>query len=514
MGIITKIGKWILSFFLIILSINIILNVWIGIKLKNVLSDNLYPQHTINYDKVSISLLDRSFYIDEISIESKNEKDKASSRIIAKINALEISQIEMKKLLFTKNFAANTITFNSPDLTFYPNDTKTKAQEEKQINFNKTIDIKTLVVKNGSVKKVDFNSKKVGLELFNTDLKIENININKETLHSTIPFLFDNYTVNCDSIYYHQDEFYDFKSNKITVTKNSFSAKDVKMIPLYSRKNFVKRIPFERDLYTVICPNLEIKNMNWGFKDSVFFFSSKNTLLDNVSANIYRSKMPNDNLSKKNLYNKMLRELKFNLAIDTLQIKNSLLVYEEEISFEKGSGKLVFENFNLNATKIESGLGKKNTEDMKIKVNCNFMKTSPLAIDWSLNILDKTDGFRIKGSILNFDVEKINQFTLPYINVKVDGIFDKIFFDFTGNDVSSMGKFAMEYDDLKVTIFKNGTAERKKNKFLTAVGNLFVKKDSKEKLKNANVKLDRIPEKSFYNFLWLNLAEGLKKILI
>ena len=97
------------------------------------------------------------------------------------------------------------------------------------------------------------------------------------------------------------------------------------------------------------------------------------------------------------------------------------------------------------------------------------MKTSPLNVNWKLNVMDKTDGFRIQGNIANFNLENLNSFTKPYINVKTKGIFNKVVFDFTGNDVSSKGKFALEYDDLKVEIFKKDD-RKKKNKLLTAIG--------------------------------------------
>jgi hypothetical protein len=42
----------------------------------------------------------------------------------------------------------------------------------------------------------------------------------------------------------------------------------------------------------------------------------------------------------------------------------------------------------------------------------------------------------------------------------------------------------------------------------------LVKNDSKEKAKTADVELERIQEKSFYNFLWRSIAESLKKILM
>ncbi|MDP2159280.1 MAG: hypothetical protein Q8K02_02260, partial [Flavobacterium sp.] len=212
-------------------------------------------------------------------------------------------------------------------------------------------------------------------------------------------------------------------------------------------------------------------------------------------------------------YNKLLRELPFKLKVDELAIRSSILEYEEEKTFEKGAGLLRFNQFNMVVTDINSGFKVEKLDDVKIKVDCQFMNVSPLKVDWRFNVLDKSDGFTIKGTILNFPAEQLEPFTKPYMNVDVEGKLNEVFFNFSGNDLKSSGSFAIKYNDLKVTVYKKNS-RKEKNKFLTAVGNLFVKKDSGEKLKEVEVEVDRIPEKSFYNFLWRNIGEGLKKTLL
>lgn len=253
--------------------------------------------------------------------------------------------------------------------------------------------------------------------------------------------------------------------------------------------------------------------MNWGFKKDVFFFNAKSILLDDVNANIYRNKIPEDDLSKKPLYNSLLRKIKFPLKVDTLLIKHSKLVYEEEIDFKKGPAKLTFDHFNLNATHIQSGFGIKKAEDVDIKINCRFMKDSPLKVRWSFNVLDLKDGFTIKGDIQNFDIKAMYQFTKPYINASFDGVFNSYNFDIKGNDKSAYGITSLKYKNLDITLFKKDNPD-KKAKLKSAVANLIVKKDSDDKSKQAKIELDRIQEKSFYNFLWRSIAESLKKILI
>jgi len=235
--------------------------------------------------------------------------------------------------------------------------------------------------------------------------------------------------------------------------------------------------------------------------------------LDEVDANIYRNKMPEDDLTKKKLYNDLLRNIPFELKVDTLFVKNSRLIYEEEVDFSKGPGILTFNKFNMFVTGIASGKNKTKMPDVKINVKAQFMNVAPLEVDWTFNVLDKSDGFNIKGKILNFPAERISTFTKPYVNATIKGDLDEVYFNFSGNDDIARGDFAINYDDLKVDIFKK-KERKKKNKFLTSIANLFVKNDTKDKINAAEIEVERIKEKSFFNFLFRAIAEGLVKILI
>jgi hypothetical protein len=236
-------------------------------------------------------------------------------------------------------------------------------------------------------------------------------------------------------------------------------------------------------------------------------------VLDGVNANIYRNRIPEDDLSKKPLYNALLRKIKFPLKVDTLLIRRSKLVYEEEINFKKGPAKLTFDHFNLNATHIQSSFGLKKAPDVAIKINCRFMKDSPLKIYWFFNVLDLRDGFTIKGNIHNFDIGSMYQFTKPYINTSFKGTINSFYFNITGNDKSAYGNATLKYQDLDVTFYKKKNPE-KEAKLKNAVAKLFLKKDSDGTSKKAQIELERIQEKSFYNFLWRSIAEFLKEILI
>ncbi|WP_293871192.1 hypothetical protein [Flavobacterium sp.] len=196
------------------------------------------------------------------------------------------------------------------------------------------------------------------LSVYNVTFKINGILITDKILQKKIPFEFKNYRINCDSINYQPNEFYHIKSKKIEASNTDLNIVSLKIIPEYSRHIFVSRIPKEQNLYTINCRSIKGDKMNWGFKGEDFFFYCNAIALDKVAAVIYKSSEPPDDLSKQHLYYKQLRDMNFDLRIDTLKVRNAMLEYEEQKSFDIGAAKLILNPFKLTATYICRGFKK------------------------------------------------------------------------------------------------------------------------------------------------------------
>ncbi len=69
-----------------------------------------------------------------------------------------------------------------------------------------------------------------------------------------------------------------------------------------------------------------------------------NVLINNLQAQIYRSKSPKDDLTRKKLYSELLRSIQFPLLVKNLNIRNSNLVYEEDLPNGNKPGKLDFQS--------------------------------------------------------------------------------------------------------------------------------------------------------------------------
>jgi len=518
MSIYKKIAIGVISVFLFVIFVNIGLNYWIKKQLPIIINEKNTTPYNINYEKIEVSLFSRNIYAQTLLVSPKNQPKDSKNGLFSKIESITIKHFNIWDLAFRDVIQAESIIINKPRIILYKKGEKllnnSKSIKNEIIEpFRKIIAVSNIYLNDASVDVVSLNSQKPILSIKKIIVKLEGILITDKTLNEKIPLQFESYALVIDSLFYRPSAFYTITVGKISTEKNFLKINNFANLPQFTRREFTKRLEKEKDIYTLKLDSAEIKKMDWGFKNDQFFFKANSLVMHHFDANVYRGKMPKDDLSKKYLYNHLLRNIKFPLQIDTLQVLKSKLVYEEEIDFSKGPGVLNFDKFNLQATNLRSGFGLKKTNDVKIKVNCVFMKNSPLNVDWSFNVLDKNDGFHIQGAITNFDVRAMGQFSKPYMNASFTGVFNKYRFNFYGNDNISKGNASLDYDDLKVKLFKKKNPE-KEAKLKSAIVNLLVKNDSKDKAKTADVELERIQEKSFYNFLWRSIAESLKKILI
>ncbi len=512
------IGLGILAVLLLLLNKGV--NIWVNKKLPELLSEKNKTPYNVSYDSLKIDVWDGNISIKGIRLTPKKAlKDSVNKAgIYARIESVEVKDFSSMAVLFSNKIRARSITINKPQIVLYKK-TDNALNNSKSIGsevvkpFESIVTVSNLYLNHGDVRIVYVKNNKPVLNAANINMKLEGITVNDDILKRTIPFGYKTYSFSCDSLYFKNSAVYHIRAKNIRTETNGLSLEDFEMIPEMTRRQFVQSIPTEKDLYTLKAASLDIRRMDWGFKDEKLYFSADALVLDKVNANIYRSKEPADDLTKKKLYNRMLRDVKFPLRIDTLKLTDSDIVYEEEMSFDKGPGKISFNDFNLTALNLKSAKGHDKMADVNININCRFMNASPMKIDWKFNVLDRSDRFNIKGSILNFNTRNLVSFTKNYSNMKQEGIFDEVYFNINGNDVDSKGDFALKYHDLKVSLYKKKDP-KKKNKLKSAVANLLIKNDSDDKTKNVEVSIKRTPEKSFYNFFWRNIEEGLKKVLI
>ncbi len=475
-----------------------------------------YSDFRVSGTDIKFSNLNQNFKIGQLEFNPKtldikniqakpksaqgNSLDLTLSQFNAQINTLEI--VDKKLKLNIEKASVNNL--NGSILS----QKKSKANKNSDLSgIHFPLLIKSFEIKNSNL---TYNKDNSPLTLKNLAVKMNNLEMNESTAKNNFPFKIENYTVKADALSY-RTKFYLMSSSAISFTNNRLQITNGKVKPTVTRTQFIRLIPTERDLYDVSVAKINMSGQ-WNLFSDKKSLEASNLTLDQVRANIFRSKIPTDDPKEKLLYSSLLKTIDFPLFIKNLKLNNSYLEYEEDTEKSAGPGKLIFDQFTLHAQNLNSGKTPGKPTNIPININTRFMSASPMKVNWSFDTSKPNDDFTIAGNVSDLPASRINPFIEPYLKIRATGTISNLLFNFKGNRNGLNGTLNMKHQDLKVSVLKK---DGNKNKLLSAVANLFVKTDSKTYPESVIV--DNIPRdktKSFFNLFWKGVEEGLKKTLI
>ena len=465
-----------------------------------------YSSNTQNVNVEALSINPKLANLQAVSVKSTVSK---SDKTLLDIDAKQVN-LAIKEW----NFVENKLKLNIDNVVINELNGKIKGSTSPKKKVKPAFEGISfpLIVKNVSLKNSNLIYDKGSQPLTFKDLNanIQNIELNANTIKGEIPFKIGNYSFTTRNFNY-KTEFYNLSSSLVKVNKNTIQISNFAMLPTVSRAQFIRMIPAEKDLYDIKVNQISV-NGSWDFFSNNKFLEASDVKLNGVNANIFRSKIPADDLKEKPMYSKLLRSIKIPMFINNLAINNSLLVYEEDTKKSEGPGKLTFNNFSLKAKNINSGKMKGKPTQIPITINCLFMNASPMNVNWNLDTASANDAFSISGNVSDLPASRINPFIEPYLKVRASGLIADLIFNFKGNYQGLNGSLKMKHKDLKIAIIRE-TGE--KNKLLSAVANVFVRSNSDKYPESVPVeKVERDKTKSFFNLFWKGIEQGLKKTLI
>jgi hypothetical protein len=370
-----------------------------------------------------------------------------------------------------------------------------------------------IVVRKISVKNsnITYESKDQPLTFNDLNATVDQLELVENNAKNGIAVKVKDYALTTKNFVY-KTEFYKMNVGVLALNKNKIEIDHFAMTPLVSRAQFIRMIPVERDLYDIKVNTISAQG-NWELFSENNFINATNVTVNSANANIFRSKIPADDPKIKPLYSKMLRSIKVPMYISNLNLKNSILEYEEDTPKSSGPGKLTFSNFNMNVKNLNSAKMKGRPTNVQIKIDCMFMRSSPLSVNWGFNTADQGDRFTIAGNLDNIPATALNSFIVPYLSVSATGTIQQMLFNFKGDPKGIGGTFNIKHKDLKISILDKKSKQKKG--FLSAVANVFIKTDSDKLPESVMVEgVERDPTKSFFNMFWRGVEDGLKKTLI
>ncbi|WP_341222080.1 hypothetical protein [Polaribacter atrinae] len=456
----------------------------------------------LNYDTLSINLLFGNITLENVS------KKKDSLQLSAE--KLEIKGVSYYQYLKNNSIYIQDLKTINSTITGKTLKKEPKKETRKDSSKKDPLDLK--------IDNIDFENVEIDIQKNdNFPLTVKDISfvINDFELdtsqNKSIPFLYSNLEVSVIDFETQYSKAQKVKFSKLIFEKDNLSLDSLEIVPLKSREKYIYHVSEEKELMTLLSEKVVISDIKISEKEK-FNFTANHILFEEVFFNLYLDGTVLEHPDKrKDLYSKSLRELPFNIDIKNVEIKKSKIVYEEYTIEGNKPGILNFDNLNAQISNINNNSVRENNVTTA-KIQSNFMKYSPLDIEWTFDINNKNDNFRIKGSLFDVNSKNMSSFLLPTMNVKMDGYIDKMYFDFEGNDYTSNGKLNLDFKNFNIKVLDK---DKSKKKVLSWLANLFIKDSSKNgivKVETKNVERDRT--KSFWNFFWKNVEKGLQNSLI
>jgi len=475
--------------------------------LKKEVRDNMGQQlseASVNYDEIQVSIIK-----DQATVAKPKWKVGKYSIQTDKILIKNLSYFDY---FFHKRIIIGGIDISNPEVIFNYNDSvQDSSIKNKNLHFEKEIVVKKINVFGGCLilKENESVSNKFYLSI--KELNFYEILINSRTLKGSLPFEYKGGEIESDSVFYELDEAHNIILKNLKLNDRDLVVKGIRIVPKYSKSEFDRRSSVEKDRFELGLNSIKINGLDWAIKNDSLYLLAPVTHISGADFNVYRNKLLPDDTSIKPLYSQMIRELSIKIKFDSIFIDNSQVEYEEKIILGGSPGKVGFYNLRAEAVNISNmGMKSKDFPKTKIHVETLFMNEAPLNLNWEFDVRNIEDDFKISGNMTSMSAEAMNSFLTPTLNVEVEGEIESLFFNFQGNKYKANGDMRLKYNNFKVEVLKkNGDG---KNKLLSGLANLFVKKEANSKnLEKKGVEAVRDRTKSFWNFLWLFIRNGALK---
>ena len=492
--------KKIFLFIFIAIIVILLINFGLSIFLTNKIKD-LNGEYTISVKEAKVNIITQSITVNNLII---NSRKKGKDSLHFDTTELYIKGVSLSDIRNPQTINLSSIKISSPHIKIYQGDT-TSGKNNKAMEDLKSFKVKDLKINNGKMTLFNADSdttwhiKKINLAYkeFKTDSSL---------VTNRMPYTYNEQLIEVENMMFKMNEYQNIVLENLSLDNAKATIHNLQIVPQYNKHEFQGKITEEKDWIELDVKSLIVNKINLNNKEIVF--DSEKIEIDSASLYVYRNKLMPDQTKYKPLYSKMLRELPFKLNVDSVNIKNSSIVYEERINADGKPGRLEFTKFNSLIKNINNN---KNSGITDLNIKTRFMDNADFNVHWSFEVANTADYFNIRGRLLAFDASFADKFITPNFNSKAKGVINLLDFNIRGNDVKANGNIEMKYEGLKFEIINKD--KTKVNKFLSSVANLFVKKNEKIP-ESKEIEVERDQQKSFFNYFWLCIEDGLMATIL
>ncbi len=286
--------------------------------------------------------------------------------------------------------------------------------------------------------------------------------------------------------------------------------------PYVDLETFAKEQPLEVDVAECVLPSINIRGIHIPSHVDAHDWSARNVVVENADVEIFRDKTRPDGPEKyMPLIARLLRQLPLDAGVDSVFLRNADIVYNERATHERGFGRVPFSRMNALVTGARNA--RSDSAMLSIHATCTAFVSAPVDFTFAARVQDTTDHFDVLARIGTMPFHDLNVAFGPLADMQaMSGTLDTVVMRLSADDRVSRGKVRLAYHDLRMVQGDEAT-EGARNRPLSVLMNAIIPNDKIEgdpAVTDEVYTLSRRRDRSMFNYLWINLREGSRKVVL
>jgi len=300
---------------------------------------------------------------------------------------------------------------------------------------------------------------------------------------------------------------------------NRITAKDIRIVPNFSKDNHQKQVGFQSDYFSGKIDSVCISQPNirrWFEKEEL---AGKCLSINGLNLDIFRDKqLPFDETRRPKMLQDMIKSMKFPITVDSLVLANSQISYTEKTALGDLEGKIRFTNIYTRLmpfTNMKASTGA--IPDFNLDGTATIQDSCQLKVSMNYLMNHPENLFKAKGSLSQFNMRILNPVLEPLALVSIrSGRVNRFDFNFSADRTNSTGQLFFGYDDLKISVLEMKDGNTKETRFASFLANslmLRAKNPRGKELLPDEIAFHRDQKRSVLNYWWKSIFSGIRNTL-
>ncbi|MFO8129496.1 MAG: hypothetical protein R6T99_06305 [Bacteroidales bacterium] len=482
----------------------------------------------IELENVHVRLIRRSVKLEGLALTLRNKRD---TLVNFRAEELNVTGIRALKYLRSKELHIGSVEILHPDLNG-----KMNIQDEILPLFSDALKNDSLgepggmerfvlgrvTISGGNINIRDVMGKIPAVNLSSIQLDLRNICYHAGNASPDLRVVYEDLTLHTGAgDIFLPEGFYGLKFDRTTFcSAGSFFEMDaLQLTPAYGKYEFGRIHGKQTDRFDVDVSNIRARGLDYAamlegrVRVRKFSVEGGNVL-------IFRDKnIPFDHSIYPPLIRTALMNVPFAVTMDTIEITDSYVQYEEELPLAEGPGMVYFSDMDVRVFHLSNRPDDHaDFPSMHIHAQAKLMGQGRVSLLLDLPMDIPRDTFSFYGKLARIDFKEMNPMTIPNAHLRLlSGIADSLIFSARANNDHARGIITMVYHDLSFEVLNKKKGHARRSGFVSFMSNAFVRKNNprgNRDPKVAEMFFLRDKNKGMPNFVWKTLLSGIKATVL